>query len=97
MKYTNKVSLIRFVKFRGHDVLIKRQRGAIAMCYMNGPYRDTRLVNAHRSRILPPQVGHKKNEDYEDWVEYEHLPTHIPDEQWFTYYKTKWEKHKNEV
>jgi hypothetical protein len=64
---------------------------------MNGPYKYTRLVNANRSRILPPQIGHKKNTDFSDWVEYSYLPEYIPEYQWFMFYKAKWEKHKDEV
>ncbi len=89
--------MFRFTVFRGHNVLIIRLRGAIAMCYMNGPFKYTRLVDANRSRILPPEVGHKKHENFTDWVEYNRLPNHVPDYQWFNYYKIMWEKRKDEV
>lgn len=96
MKFTNKINLFRFTVFRGHDVLIIRIRGNVAMCYMNGPFPNTRLVNASRSRILPPQVGHTNHEDFTDWVEYHRKPNHIPDFQWFSYYKSMWDKYKDE-
>ncbi len=97
MKYTNKISLFRFHKYKEHDILVIRERGAIAMCYMNGPWPYTRLINASRSRILPPQIGHKKNTDFDDWVEYERIPKHIPDFQWFNFYKLKYDRENNEV
>ncbi len=97
MKYTKAISLFRFTVFRGHDILITRLRGAIAMCYMNGPYPYTRLIDARRSRILPSEVGHSKNEDFDDWVKYNSVPDHVPDYQWFKYYKAMWEKRKNEI
>lgn len=96
MIFTDKISLFRFTVYRGHDILITRARGFIAMCYMNGPFPYTRLVDARRSRILPPQVGHKNNEDFTDWVQYNMVPDHVPDEQWFSYYKVMWDKYKDE-
>ncbi len=105
MIFTSKISLFRFHKFKEHDMLVIRERGAIAMCYMNGPFKDTRLVDVRQSRILPPQIGHNKHTDFSDWVEYETLPSYIPEYQWFMYYipggqqfkwyLLKWEKYKN--
>ena len=89
--------MFRIHKHKGFNLLAVRRRGVQVKFFMDSLFKWTRIYINNQYVPSMKQLGYTKNEDYNDWVPFEGLPTHIPEYQWFTYYKVMWEKHKNEV
>ncbi len=89
--------MFRIHEYQDFLMLAVRKHGVPVKFYMNSLFKWTRILM--RNKYVPSlkQLGYARNEDYTDWVPFNELPNHVPEFQWFTYYKVMWEKRKNEI
>jgi hypothetical protein len=89
--------MFRIHEYKGFKLLAVRRRGVQVKFFMNSLFQWTRILIHNKYVPSYKQVGYTVNEDYNDWRPFEELPKHIPEDQWFTYYKVMWRKYKDEV
>ena len=66
-----------------------------SLLFYNGNNKYSGFGNTgvhHTGKILSTNES-----NYNDWIPYFVKPEHIPDDQWFTYFKSYWEQHKDET